>query len=209
MCSGVDGSPTPELDPHADPPSPTALNQARVGSLRNTTPVYILLPHKWDSFDFVSHYVQRPNCTNWTFTEIGQFVEQTDVFVFLSGPKTRTNLWRVGLQHTSPARNLRVTLGYQVPKINTASAEQLSSWAELHYWCHWPVKTLATTSLPEYVATHSLKTDYLAPFRTRHLLTEKNIAAYWATSSQQMLLETSLTPDFEHVCLSSWLWNSS
>ena len=29
-------------------------------------------------------------------------------------------------------------------------------------------KTLATASLPEYVATHYHQTDYLAPFRTRH-----------------------------------------
>ncbi len=48
----------------------------------------------------------------------------------------------------------------RVPKINT---HQLSSFAELR--CH--KKTLATASLPEYVATHSPKTDCLAPFRTR------------------------------------------
>ncbi len=45
---------------------------------------------------------------------------------------------------------------------------QLSNFTELYCHCHWPIKTLATTSLPEYVATHSPITDYLAPFRTRH-----------------------------------------
>ena len=39
--------------------------------------------------------------------------------------------------------------------------------AELCCLYHWPIKTLATASLPEYIATHSPKTDYLAPFTTR------------------------------------------
>ena len=30
------------------------------------------------------------------------------------------------------------------------------------------IKDLAAASLPEYVATHSHQTDYLAPLRTRH-----------------------------------------
>ena len=48
-----------------------------------------------------------------------------------------------------------------VPKIKT---HQLSSFTELHcrYCC--PIKSLAATGLPEYVATHSLPT---APLRTR------------------------------------------
>ncbi len=45
---------------------------------------------------------------------------------------------------------------------------QLSSFIELGCCCHCLIKTLATANLPEYVATHSFKTDYLAPFRTRH-----------------------------------------
>ncbi len=39
---------------------------------------------------------------------------------------------------------------------------QLSSFAELCCCC-WPIKDLATASLPEYVATHSHQTDYLRP----------------------------------------------
>ena len=70
------------------------------------------------------------------------------------------------IQHTSPAQNLNtLRLSYQVPKINTTSAEQLH---RASCYCHWPIKTLATASLPEYVATHSLRLDYLAPFRTPH-----------------------------------------
>ena len=34
-------------------------------------------------------------------------------------------------------------------------------------YCHCFIKDLATASLPEYVATHSHQTDYLAPLRTR------------------------------------------
>ena len=40
---------------------------------------------------------------------------------------------------------------------------------ELRCCCCRLIKDLATASLPEYVATHSHQTDYLAPFRTRHL----------------------------------------
>ena len=54
---------------------------------------------------------------------------------------------------------------YQVPKINTMSAELLHR-AMLPLLL--PYKDLATASLPAYVATHSLKTDYLAPLRTQH-----------------------------------------
>ena len=76
-------------------------------------------------------------------------------------------LWPVRLQHTSPIRYLStLRLRSQVPKINMASSEQLPR-ATLPYSC--PIKTLATTGLPEYVATHSYPTDYLAPLRTRHL----------------------------------------
>ncbi len=68
--------------------------------------------------------------------------------------------WQVRLQHTSPVRNLStLRLRYQVPKINNTSAEKCSSAMLL---LPLPYKTLATTSLPEYVATHSPKTDYLA-----------------------------------------------
>ena len=49
------------------------------------------------------------------------------------------------------------------PKINITSAEQLH-----RAMLPLPFTDLATISLPEYIATHSPKIDYLAPFRTRH-----------------------------------------
>ncbi len=52
-----------------------------------------------------------------------------------------------------------------IPKINTTSAEQLHR-AMLPL--PLAIKDLATASLLEYVATHSPKTDYLVPLRTRH-----------------------------------------
>ena len=45
---------------------------------------------------------------------------------------------------------------------------QLSTFTELYYYCYYLIKDLATASLPEYVATHSHQTDYLAPLRTPH-----------------------------------------
>ncbi len=62
------------------------------------------------------------------------------------------------------------------------SAEQLSR-ATLK-------KTLATTSLPEYVATHSPKTDYLAPFRTRQYVIPR---AHPVHAVQKSLTCTSLS----------------
>ena len=76
----------------------------------------------------------------------------------------RGDRWRVHLQHTSPACNLSTLwLRYQVPKINTASAEWLGRAMLL---LPLAIKTLATASLP---CCHTLtRTDYLAPLRTRH-----------------------------------------
>ncbi len=67
------------------------------------------------------------------------------------------------------------------------SAEQLPS-------CHWPTKTLATPSLPEYVATHSPKTDYLAPLRTRH-----HAVACWGTCPPFRPLDCRLKQQFSQT----------
>ncbi len=72
-----------------------------------------------------------------------------------------------------------------VPKINTASAASAASasasaeqFAELCHCCCL-IKDLATTSLPEYIATHSHQTDYLAPLRTRQELNHYQSSQTW------------------------------
>ena len=57
--------------------------------------------------------------------------------------------------------NLKHMPKYTKAKVlRTQDKCQLSSFAELCCYCYYSIKSLAATSLPEYVATHSLPTGY-------------------------------------------------
>ena len=48
------------------------------------------------------------------------------------------------------------------------------------------IKDLATASLPEYVATYSHQTNYLAPLRTRHLFMTRTMTRIWRSAFSRL-----------------------
>ncbi len=70
-----------------------------------------------------------------------------------------------------------------------------------------PYKRPCPASVPEYVATHSPKTDYLAPLRTRHSFSESNLGP-------QTLHSKRGEDEVRHHCAGNnppariWIWSA-